>query len=219
MHPEASTAAEAENREDERLVGRAQTGDLEAFNALVVRHERAVYNLALRLLRDAPQAEDATQDTFIRAWRAIGSFRGGLVRPWLLRIATNRAYDLLRARVRRPTHSLDAEAYEVEPAWTSQIAIAEHPEAFAARVELSEHLEAALASLPDDQRLAIMLSDIHGYGYEEIARISDVAIGTVKSRISRGRARLRTLLTVALAAREPYAPAARLPDEQPEALR
>src|SRR5690554_4190660 len=95
------------NQVDEHLIQQAQTGNLEAFNELVVRHERAVYGVCLRLLRDAAQAEDATQDAFIRAWNAIDSFRGGLVRPWLLRIATNRAYDLLRAKARRPAQSLD----------------------------------------------------------------------------------------------------------------
>lgn len=172
----------------------AQHGDLAAFNALVTRHERSVFNVCLRLLRDVPLAEDATQDTFIRAWTAVGSFRGGLVRPWLLRIATNRSYDLLRARGRRPADSLDAERYEIEPEWTSGGTKDEDPEAYAARAELSLHLERSLACLPDDQRLAILLSDVHGCPYDEIAQITGVAVGTVKSRISRGRARLRQTL-------------------------
>jgi RNA polymerase sigma-70 factor (ECF subfamily) len=182
------------NQEDERLVQQAQAGDLEAFNELVVRHERTVYGVCLRLLRDPTQAEDATQDAFIRAWSAIDSFRGGLVRPWLLRIATNRTYDIIRAKNRRPAQSLDAQSFEVEPEWTSQAAGTEHPEAFAARSELSSHLETALGKLPEDQRLAIILSDVQGYAYEEIALVMDIAVGTVKSRISRGRSRLRTLL-------------------------
>jgi RNA polymerase sigma-70 factor (ECF subfamily) len=182
------------NQEDERLVQQAQAGDLEAFNELVVRHERTVYGVCLRLLRDPTQAEDATQDAFIRAWSAIDSFRGGLVRPWLLRIATNRTYDIIRAKNRRPAQSLDAQSFEIEPEWTSQATGAEHPESFAARSELSSHLETALGKLPEDQRLAIILSDVQGYAYEEIALVMDIAVGTVKSRISRGRSRLRTLL-------------------------
>lgn len=172
----------------------AQRGDLDAFNRLVQRHERAVFNVCLRLLRDPGLAEDAGQDTFLKAWNAIESFRGGLVRPWLLRIATNRSYDMLRAKARRPAQSLDAELYESEPEWTTQTPATEHPESFAARSELSVQLEKALASLPADQRLAIILADIQGYGYEEIAQIAGVAIGTVKSRISRGRSRLRNEL-------------------------
>lgn len=196
--------------DDEALIRAAQEGDLSAFNTLVTRHQRAVFSVCLRLLRDVPLAEDATQDTFVRAWQAIDSFRGGLVRPWLLRIATNRAYDLLRARARRPADSLDAELYEVEPDWTSQAPPAEHPELFAARAELSGALEAALDRLPEDQRLAIILADVQGYGYEEIASTTGVAVGTVKSRISRGRARLRTILNEDEQSRELFARFVRL---------
>ena len=188
--------------EDERLMEAAQRGDLDAFNRLVQRHERAVFNVCLRLLRDPGLAEDAGQDTFLKAWNAIESFRGGLVRPWLLRIATNRSYDMLRAKARRPAQSLDAELYESEPEWTTQTPATEHPESFAARSELSVQLEKALASLPADQRLAIILADIQGYGYEEIAQIAGVAIGTVKSRISRGRSRLRDELQANKESRE-----------------
>ncbi len=188
----------------------AQGGDLASFNLLVQRHERAVFSVCLRLLRDVGLAEDAGQDTFIRAWNAIDSFRGGLVRPWLLRIATNRAYDVLRAKARRPAQSLDAELYEIEPEWTSQAQGTEHPETFAARTELSGYLERALASLPDDQRLAIVLADVQGYGYEEVAQIMDVAVGTVKSRISRGRSRLREILRNQEESREHFARYTRL---------
>lgn len=196
--------------EDGRLIAAAQKGDLGAFNQLVQRHERAVFSVCLRLLRDVGLAEDAGQDTFLKAWNAIDSFRGGLVRPWLLRIATNRSYDILRAKARRPAQSLDAELFETEPEWTSQSQGAEHPESFAARTELSGHLEQALAVLPDDQRLAIVLSDVQGYGYEEIAQITGVAIGTVKSRISRGRSRLREVLQQTSESRELFDRVARL---------
>ena len=172
---------------------RAQNGDLTAFNELVTRHERAVFSVAMRLLRDVALAEDATQDAFVRAWSALDSFRGGLVRPWLLRIATNRSYDMLRSQNRRPARSLDAELFESEPEWTTQSAH-EAPEAFASRSELAGLLESALANLPEDQRVAIVLSDVQGYPYDEIAQITGVAVGTVKSRISRGRSALRDTL-------------------------
>ena len=172
---------------------RAQDGDLTAFNELVTRHERAVFSVAMRLLRDIALAEDATQDAFVRAWSALDSFRGGLVRPWLLRIATNRSYDMLRSQNRRPARSLDAELFESEPEWTTQ-ASHEAPEAFASRSELAGLLETALANLPEDQRVAIVLSDVQGYPYDEIAHITGVAVGTVKSRISRGRSALRDTL-------------------------
>ena len=182
------------NEEDQRLVLRAQQGDLNAFNEIVERHQRAVYSTCLRMLRDPHLAEDATQDAFVRAWNAIDSFRGGIVRPWLLRIATNRTYDMLRSKARRPAGSLDAQPFESEPEWTTQVSVAESPEQYSARGEMSDFLESALQSLPEDQRLAIVLSDVQGYGYDEIAQVMDIAVGTVKSRISRGRSRLREFL-------------------------
>lgn len=194
MQEPMNTTLDEQNEVDQQLVVAAQGGDLDAFNQLVTRHERAVYSVCFRMLRDASLAEDATQDAFIRAWNSIDSFRGGIVRPWILRIATNRTYDILRAQARRPAQSLEAQPYESESEWTSQSDSVEHPETFAARGELSSFLESALAELPEDQRLAIVLSDVQGYAYEEIAAIMDVAVGTVKSRISRGRSRLRGVL-------------------------
>jgi len=190
----SASGLDPEAQQDERLIRAAQGGDLASFNALVVRHERAVYNLCLRMLRDVTAAEDTTQETFLKAWTAIATFRAGLVRPWLLRIATSRCYDVLRARGRRPADSLDAEPFESEPAWTSQTAGSEHPEVYAARAELSVHLERALATLPEDQRIVVILSDVHGHPYDEIAEITGVAVGTVKSRLSRARSRLRDAL-------------------------
>jgi RNA polymerase sigma-70 factor, ECF subfamily len=207
-------AATEDDLVDEQLIAKAQRGDLDAFNQIVSRHERAVFSVTMRLLRDVSQAEDAAQDTFIRAWSAIESFRGGLVRPWLLRIATNRAYDLLRSRSRRPTWSLDAELFEAEPEWTTQGGH-EAPEAFAARSELAGFLEEALAELPDDQRVAIVLADVQGYGYDDIASITGVAIGTVKSRISRGRSALRELLRNDEGNRELFARYVRLSSQEP----
>lgn len=192
--PDGGGALDEEARHDERLVRAAQNGDLPSFNALVTRHERAVYAVCFRMLREVTAAEDATQDTFVKSWSSLDSFRGGLFRPWLLRIATNRCLDILRARGRRPADSLDAEPVEVEPRWTSQTAGTEHPESFAARTELSGFLERALGQLPEDQRAVIILSDIHGHSYDEIAEITGVAVGTVKSRISRSRSRLREIL-------------------------
>lgn len=198
----ATTQLDAEARIDDQLIRNAQQNDLHSFNTIVTRHQRAVYNLCLRMLRDTALAEDATQDTFIKAWTAVNTFRGGLVRPWLLRIATNRCYDVLRAQTRRPADSLDQKLIETEPQWTSQSEVAEHPEQHADRLELSRFIERALSELPDDQRLTILLSDVHGHTYEEIAQISDVAVGTVKSRISRARARLRELMVADTTVRE-----------------
>ncbi|MDI3341475.1 MAG: sigma-70 family RNA polymerase sigma factor [Sphaerobacter sp.] len=175
------------------MIAAARRGDLAAFNGLVARYEREVFAVALRLLGDPHAAEDVTQETFLRAHGALEQFDGGSVRAWLLRIATNRSYDVLRYRRRRPAESLDARPVEEEPTWSSQTAAVD-PEGFAVRQALSAHLEQALAELTADQRLAVLLHDVHGYPYEEIAQITGASLGTVKSRIHRGRARLRELL-------------------------
>ncbi len=189
-------------REDEELVRASQAGDLEAFNVLVQRHERPVFNVALRLLRDVGLAEDATQDTFIRAWQNIGSFQSGSVRSWLYKIATNRAYDMLRASARRPAGSLEAEIVEIEPIWTSGGAGDESPDAHALRRELSIYLERALTALPDDQRMVVLLVDVQGLDYHEVAEAMGIALGTVKSRLSRARAKVRQALADDAQARE-----------------
>ncbi|MCC6315858.1 MAG: sigma-70 family RNA polymerase sigma factor [Thermomicrobiales bacterium] len=180
-------------RDDGHLMAAACDGDLDAFNLLVLRHERTVFTICLRLLRDVQAAEDATQDAFLRAWISARSFQGGSVRAWLLRIATNRAYDLLRVRARRPAAVLETEAAEIEPIWSTQSAI-ESPEAGALRDELGIYLERALTALPEDQRTVVLLADVQGCSYEETAAAAGAAVGTVKSRLSRGRAKLRQTL-------------------------
>jgi RNA polymerase sigma-70 factor (ECF subfamily) len=194
--------APAETREDEALVRAAQAGNLEAFNLLVQRHERPVFNVALRLLRDVGLAEDATQDTFIRAWQNIRTFQTGSVRSWLYKIATNRSYDMLRASARRPAGSLEAEVVEIEPIWTAGGAAEESPDALALRRELSIYLERALTALPEDQRMVVLLVDVQGLDYHEVAETLGIALGTVKSRLSRARARIRQALADDAPARE-----------------
>jgi len=181
---------------DGALIERAQQGDLDAFNLLVERYQRAVYNVSLRYLRAPELAEDVTQDTFLRAYRAIDTFRndqGHGFRAWLLRIASNRALDTLRGQQRRGADSLDARMDEDDSSWEPED-FTETPLQFTERGALSAALEDSLGHLADDQRLAIILADVQGYSYEEVAEITDVAVGTVKSRIHRGRARLRVLL-------------------------
>jgi len=178
---------------DGDLLAKAAAGDLDAFNVIVERYQRAIYHASWVILLDQMQAEDATQDTFIRAWNAIESFQGDNARPWLLRIATNRSLDLIRQRTRQATGSLDEQVAEQEPRW-STLSPPEVPEREAEKHELSDRLEKAIAVLPEDQRVAIVLADVMGYDYSEIAELTDAAIGTIKSRISRGRTRLRSIL-------------------------
>ncbi len=179
--------------EDEALVRAAQHGDLDAYNRLVRMHERQAYAVALRLLRRPELAEDATQDAFIQAYRALDTFRGGYFRAWLMRIVTNRCYDMIRSANRRSADSLDEQVFETEPHWSS-IAAPDDPVSRAAQAELGRMLESVLAKLPEDQKVTVVLCDVQGYAYEEAAQIMGVALGTVKSRLSRARAALREAL-------------------------
>lgn len=209
----------APTRDDEHLIRAAQRGDLEAFNLLVLRYERAVFNVCLRLLRDVASAEDVSQETFVKAWQGIASVRSDTIRPWLFRIATNRCYDLLRVRGRRPAASLDAEPFEIEPVWSTQSPTDETPEAHALRRELSIHIERALSALPEDQRTVVLLADVQGCDYHEVAAATGAALGTVKSRLSRGRARLRQILLDDPEVGEPFDRYSRHYDEQGGAAR
>ena len=178
--------------DESHLIDRSQKGDLAAFNGLVECYQRQVYNLCLRLLASTQAAEDATQEAFIAAYRRIDSFRGGNFRAWLLRIAANASYDELRRQRRRPAASLEA-AMAAQGAAQSPSPAA-GPEDEALRMELNAHLQGGLATLPADQRLAVILRDVHGLSYEELAEVMRCSMGTVKSRIARGRARMREYL-------------------------
>jgi RNA polymerase sigma-70 factor (ECF subfamily) len=181
------------DQQDEQL-RLARQGDLSAFNALVLQYQSLVFNLCLRQLGQREPAEDATQETFVSAWRNISSLRGSF-RPWLLRIAANACTDEQRRRGRRPASSLDValEAGVPEPPDEDTL-----PEASALQGELRREVEAALQRLPDEQRLAVVLCDLQGLDYAEIASVTRASLGTVKSRIARGRARLRELLALEL---------------------
>ncbi|MEX0751249.1 MAG: sigma-70 family RNA polymerase sigma factor [Dehalococcoidia bacterium] len=177
-----------------RLVERARQGDLDAFNSLVEIHQRAVYNLCLRMIGHTSAAEDSAQDAFISAWRGLAGFKGGSFRSWLMRIAANACTDELRRRGRRPSVSIDTPPPGVEEP-IDVPDTAEGPETQALRKEHQTAIQAALLKLPADQRLAVIMCDVQGFAYDEIAAAMSVSIGTVKSRISRGREKLRTELT------------------------
>ncbi|HEX8727521.1 MAG TPA: sigma-70 family RNA polymerase sigma factor [Ktedonobacterales bacterium] len=192
---------EQEREREHALIARGQQGDRAAFNALVEKYQGAAYALALRMLGDPDTACDVTQEAFFSAYRALATFHGASFRAWLLRIVSNGCYDVFRARGRQPATSLEAllehddasssDAHlpggMVDPSW--------NPEETALRSETMRTIEAALLQLPPEQRLAIVLCDIQGLAYEEVARIMETPLGTVKSRIARARTQLRTLLT------------------------
>lgn len=196
--PEQAAEVESEETIELQLVAAAQRGDLTAFNRLVGQYEQRVYNLAFRMLNDAESAADATQDTFFQLYKAISQFRGGSFKAWLMRIASNICYDRLRVRSRRPSDSLDAIVEEAENNGGNASTLLEDnradPESFALSRELARELVTALQTLPPDQRLIVILSDVQGLSYDEITQIANCSLGTVKSRLSRGRAKLREYL-------------------------
>jgi len=179
--------------DEEELVAAAQRGELPAFNQLILRYQSLAYNVAYRIVGDTDAAADATQDAFLKAYRALRSYRGGSFKAWLLRIVANTCYDALRARKRRPATSLDDLAVAPEHA-RQMINGREGPEDWALRQELSRVIQAGIATLPPDQRTAVVLADIQGLSYQEIATVMGCSLGTVKSRLSRGRAKLRDYL-------------------------
>ncbi|SRR6266852_3877889 len=189
-------------REDELLlVARSQRGDVDAFNQLVLRYQQAVFTVVMRMLGDRDVAADVTQETFLAAFRAMPSFRGGSsFRAWLMRIASNQSCDHWRRTHRHPVDSLDSLIDEDEPssasAMSSLIETAQevNPEEALLTRELQQIIQLGLEALPLDQRVAVVLCDIQGLSYEEIASATQTAPGTVRSRIARGRTRLRAYL-------------------------
>jgi RNA polymerase sigma-70 factor, ECF subfamily len=180
--------------DEEDLIARAQKGDVGAYNRLVLHYQDIVYNVAYRIMNDPASADDATQEAFISAYKAIRQFRGGNFKSWLLRIVTNSCYDELRRRKRRPQSSLEEITEEFEsPAFMADDN-ASTPEEMRERVELVDAVQRCLEELPDDQRVAAVLCDVEGREYQEIAEILSISLGTVKSRISRARSKLRDCL-------------------------
>lgn len=180
-------------QDPQSLIARAQAGDHHAFNQLVLSTQGVAYNTAYRVLQDEEAAADVVQEAFIKAYRALGSYRGGSFKSWFLRILMNTCYDLLRVQKRQATSSLDAMVVESEEMNQVTDSI-EQPEEYAERMELRHWLERGIATLPVDQRATLVLSDVEGYSYQEIVEITGVPLGTVKSRINRGRLRLRDYL-------------------------
>lgn len=177
------------------LLAAAQRGDLPAFNQLVLHYQSLAYNIAYRLTGNADLSADATQDAFVKAFQRLSQYRGGSFKSWLLRIVTNTCYDALRARKRRPTTPLESDEDEDDPEYDSRlIDNAERPDAYVMRQELAVAIQKAIGQLPPDQRTALVLSDVEGLDYQEIADATGAALGTVKSRLSRARAKVRDLL-------------------------
>jgi len=173
---------------DKELVKRVQKGDKGAFDVLVLKYEHKIVNLVMRYVRDPETALDITQEAFIKAYRALPRFRGdSAFYTWLYRIAVNTAKNHLAAQRRRPTDIeldlQDPEQYGLH----AKLKETDTPEAVSLSHELQDTLERAIAALPEDLRTAIILRELDGMSYEEIAQTMDCPVGTVRSRIFRAR--------------------------------
>ena len=178
------------------LIRAAQNGDLEAFNRLVLAYQDVLYNTALRILGDDSQAADATQEAFISAFHGLNGFRGGSFKAWLMRTVTNACYDELRRQKRRPTIPLEPvneDDEELEsPRWLADSSMTP-AEKFEAD-ELEHAIQHCLASLPLEFRTVVVLADLQGLDYAEVASLARAPLGTIKSRLARARLRLRECL-------------------------
>ena len=173
---------------DQQLVQRVQAGDKAAFNLLVLKYQHRVLKLVGRFVSDAAEAEDVAQEAFIKAYRALDSFRGdSAFYTWLYRIAINTAKNALVSSRRRPVDFdldlQDPEQYDMQ----ARLKDSETPEGLLLTDEIRDTVNAAIADLPEDLRTAIMLREIEGLSYEEIAAAMECPVGTVRSRIFRAR--------------------------------
>jgi RNA polymerase sigma-70 factor (ECF subfamily) len=170
---------------DTELIARVVDGDREAFNQIMRIHEDRVFSVCLRMMTEREAALDATQETFITVFRKAAQFKGeAALGTWIYRIAVNTCYDHLRKSKRRPVHRMPEHHDEPDPSAQSEVESA----------GLRPDIEKALVALPREFRSAVILSDIEGLALSEVARILGVPVGTVKSRVFRGRRLLAGLI-------------------------
>jgi RNA polymerase sigma-70 factor, ECF subfamily len=182
---------ELQHARDRALVEQALNGNLEAFNELVRLYQDYLFALVVRVVNDRDSAADAVQEAFFSCYRNLDRFRGDSFRSWLTRIALNAATDVLRYRKRRPA---DPFPEWEDDSWQPPAGEDSSPERQAMRRQSSRMLIQAMAQITEDQRRAIVLFDVEGFDYQEIADMTGVSLGTVKSRIHRGRLALRDIL-------------------------
>jgi RNA polymerase sigma-70 factor (ECF subfamily) len=180
--------------DEAQIIQQAQQGSIAAFNRLVMTYQGMAYNVAYRVIGTQEGAADACQDAFLKAFKSMRQYRGGSFKSWLMRIITNTCYDQLRYKKRRPSDSLEAlmENSGAEP--VSMTSSTERPEDNVMRRELNDMLQQGINQLPEDQRIVLILNDVQDFSYQEISEITGQPLGTVKSRLSRARGRLRDFL-------------------------
>lgn len=183
--------------DEQSLVNDALHGNVDAFNRLVLEYQDLAFNVAYRMLMDDDLAADVVQNAFLSAYRNLRAYRGGSFKAWVLRMVTNGCYDELRRQKRRPTVPLEPSnplnGEEMESAdWLASDD--PQPEDAFDQAELEHALEHCLKSLPPDFRAVVVLTDVQGMDYSEVAKTVRVPLGTVKSRLARARLRLRDCL-------------------------
>ena len=189
MNPYAPRTSEAQ-AEDAALVAASQKGDQRAFGELVRRYQRAVHRLAWSLTRSDSDADDLAQETFVRAWGAIGRFElGQPLYPWLARIVTNQAFSLFRHRRRRPETSIEP-LVEAGQQW----GVEDDPAQHTADAERDARLRACFGELAPEHQAVLALRAVQDLSYDEIANALSIPIGTVMSRLSRARGELKCRL-------------------------
>lgn len=173
---------------EEKLIARAAKGDASAFNDLLSAHERKMYAVCLRMCGNHEDAQDCLQEAMLRVFRAISGFKGqSSFSTWLYRVTMNTCLDELRKKKNKQSASLDS---LLETGW-APVDAEDTPEKHAVVSERKAEIRKVIRELPDDMRSAIVLRDIQGFSYDEISKILNINVGTIKSRISRGREKLR----------------------------
>ncbi len=179
-------------QDEGRLVEKAIGGDAYAFEVLMSKHESKMYSVALRMCANSDDAQDCLQDAMLRIYKALPNFKGqSSFSTWAYRITMNTCLDDMRRKKVRQASSLDA---LLDLGW-SPTDEDDTPERHLSNTELRRELSRAIQSLPEDMRAAVVLRDVQGFSYEEIANMLNANVGTVKSRISRGREKLRDILS------------------------
>lgn len=175
------------------LIAQAKKNDVNAFNTIVLHYQDLAFTVAYRIMGDPDSAADAAQDAFINAYQKLDSFKGGNFKAWLMRIVTNKCYDMLKSAKYKRESSLDEITEENE---SSRLLVgrANRPEATQQQEEMFEAIQNCLDNLPDDQRIVAILCDVEGYDYQTAAEIAEASLGTIKSRLSRARTKLRDCL-------------------------
>lgn len=180
--------------DEAQIIQEAQQGSVSAFNQLVMAYQGTAYNVAYRVIGNQEGAADACQDAFLKAYKALKQYKGGSFKSWLMRIVTNTCYDQLRYKSRRPASSLEDMTENPGPDRIKLVSDEERPEEHVMRGELNDLIQLGISQLPEDQRTVLVLNDVQGFSYQEIAEITGQPLGTVKSRLSRARRRLRDYL-------------------------